>query len=301
MSQQLTELLVRYDLHSHTTASDGELTPEELVERAAEMGINFLAITDHDTCAALPIAQQHIVDKQLPMGLITGVEISTLWENMEIHVVGLNFDLNSPAICQLLELQSTRRYQRGEEIGQRLAKSGIENCWENAQRLAQGGQVTRAHFAKYLIEIGKEKTINKVFKRYLAKGKTGYVPPTWCSIEEAIAAIHQAGGVAVLAHPSKYQLSTKWLKRLVDYFKQQGGDAMEVSHCQQTHQEKQFLSQLAEFHQLKCSLGSDFHRPCGWIELGRNLWLPNDNNAVWQLWDNTDNNNALLSAQVSVE
>lgn len=81
----------------------------------------------------------------------------------------------------------------------------------------------------------------------------------------------------------------------MDYFKQQGGDAMEVSHCQQTHQEKQFLSQLAELHQLKCSLGSDFHRPCGWIELGRNLWLPNDNNAVWQLWDNTDNNNALLS------
>ena len=284
MSTQLTELLVRYDLHSHTIASDGELTPEALVERAVSMGVNVLSITDHDTCAGLAPAQQYIDALQLPLKLISGVEISTLWENIEIHVAGLNFDPNAQCMVDLLARQSALRRARAEEIGHRLAKSGIPDAWENAQKLALGGQVTRAHFAQYLVAIGKERDIARVFKRYLVKGKTGYVPPMWCSIEESIKVIQQAGGVAVLAHPSKYRLSTKWLKRLVHYFKLQDGDAMEVSHCQQIPSEKQLLSQLAAESELRCSVGSDFHRPCSWIELGRNLWLPDDTNAVWKLW-----------------
>lgn len=115
--------------------------------------------------------------------------------------------------------------------------------------------------------------------------KTGYVPKKWCSIDDAVKAIHDARGVAVLAHPSKYQLSNKWLKRLVAYFKECEGDAMEVSHCQQLANEKQYLSRLAQLADLKTSVGSDFHRPCSWIELGRNLWLPDDDHALWTLWD----------------
>lgn len=284
-----TPLLTRYDLHSHTTASDGDLTPEELIERAIEKGVNVLAITDHDTCDGLIQARQYIRDNEKPIELVNGVEISTLWENIEIHIVGLNFTSEHPAMVALLTEQSARREARGIEIGRRLQKAGIEDAWENAQSISGGGQVTRAHFAQYIMKIGKEKTINNVFKRYLSKGKIGYVPATWCSIEASIAAIHAAGGVAVLAHPSKYQLSNKWLKRVIAYFKEHGGDAMEISHCQQPPNEKQYLAELAKMADLRTSVGSDFHRPCSWIELGRNLWLPNDDQAVWTLWQDVKN------------
>ncbi|HHR5899323.1 TPA: RNase RNM [Providencia alcalifaciens] len=285
MSQDSTPIVTRYDLHSHTNASDGDLTPAELVERAIVMGVNVLSITDHDTCDGVIAARAYLVENPRPLTLVNGVEISTLWENIEIHIVGLNFSPSEPAMATLLEQQSQRRLERGIEMGRRLQKAGIDDAWENAQALSGGGQVTRAHFAQYIVKTGKEKTINNVFKRYLAKGKTGYVPAQWCSIQEAVDAIHRAGGVAVLAHPSKYQLSNKWLRRLIDHFKACQGDAMEISHCQQPANEKQFLGELAQGAELKTSVGSDFHRPCSWIELGRNLWLPNDNHAVWTLWD----------------
>ncbi|WP_265693100.1 RNase RNM [Providencia rustigianii] len=285
MSQESTSILTRYDLHSHTNASDGDLTPAELVERAIQMGVNILSITDHDTCDGLIAARNYVAETQRPLTLVNGVELSTLWENIEIHIVGLNFSPSHTAMASLLNVQSQRRLERGIEMGRRLQKAGIEDAWENAQALSGGGQVTRAHFAQYIVKIGKEKTINNVFKRYLSKGKTGYVPAQWCSIQDSIDAIHAAGGVAVLAHPSKYQLSNKWLKRLIAHFKECGGDAMEISHCQQPANEKRFLGELALSAELKTSVGSDFHRPCSWIEIGRNLWLPDDEQAVWTLWD----------------
>ncbi|EKT63719.1 RNase RNM [Providencia burhodogranariea] len=285
MSQFSSPLLTRYDLHCHTSASDGELSPADVVDRAIEMGVHVLSITDHDTCEGVIQAREYLAQTQQSLTLINGVEISTLWENIEIHIVGLNFSPSANSMVQLLAQQSELRLERGIEIGRRLQKAGIPDAWENASQISGGGQVTRAHFAQYLLKIGKEKNINNVFKRYLAKGKTGYVPAKWCTIDEAIEAIHLAGGIAVLAHPSKYQLSNKWLKRLVAYFKDCHGDAMEVSHCQQPPNEKQYLSELAQLANLKTSVGSDFHRPCSWIELGRNLWLPNDEQAVWTLWD----------------
>lgn len=285
MSQFSSPLLTRYDLHCHTSASDGELSPADVIVRAIEMGVNVLSITDHDTCEGVIQAREYLAQTQQPITLINGVEISTLWDNIEIHIVGLNFSPSAASMVQLLEQQSELRLERGIEIGRRLQKAGIPDAWENASQISGGGQVTRAHFAQYLLKIGKEKSINNVFKRYLAKGKIGYVPAKWCTIDEAIDAIHRAGGIAVLAHPSKYQLSNKWLKRLVAHFKDCHGDAMEVSHCQQPPNEKQYLAELAQLSNLKTSVGSDFHRPCSWIELGRNLWLPNDEQAVWTLWD----------------
>lgn len=273
-----------YDLHSHTNASDGQLTPEQLVERAIEMGVSVLAITDHDSTDGIAPAREYINQQNYELQLISGVEISTLWENIEIHIVGLNMDITHPALVTLLKSQSESRYIRGQEMGRRLAKSGIENAWEGACALADGGQVTRGHFAQFLINTGVASDFPKVFKKYLAKGKIGYVPPTWCTIEESIRAIQAAGGQAVIAHPARYGLSNKWLKRLVEHFKSVNGDAMEVAQCQQAPNERQYLAQLALEHSLKASLGSDFHRPCSWIELGRKMWLPADVTPVWQDW-----------------
>ena len=273
-----------YDLHSHTTASDGYLTPEALVARAVEMRVGVLAITDHDSTEGLARAAQAIADNQLPLQLVNGVEISTLWENHEIHIVGLGIDPAHPAMVNLLATQADLRQQRAQEMGRRLAKARIEGAWEGALRLADGGAVTRAHFARYLVESGAADNIAQVFKKYLAKGKTGYVPPQWCTIEQAVDAIHQSGGQAVVAHPGRYDLSTKWLKRLLAFFAEQGGDAMEVAQCQQAPNERAQLAVYARDYQLLASQGSDFHQPCSWIELGRKLWLPAGVEPVWQHW-----------------
>ncbi|EFN5058646.1 5'-3' exoribonuclease [Escherichia coli] len=284
-----TNYAVIYDLHSHTTASDGCLTPEALVHRAVEMRVGTLAITDHDTTAAIAPAREEISRSGLALNLIPGVEISTVWENHEIHIVGLNIDITHPLMCEFLAQQTERRNQRAQLIAERLEKAQIPGALEGAQRLAQGGAVTRGHFARFLVECGKASSMAHVFKKYLARGKTGYVPPQWCTIEQAIDVIHHSGGKAVLAHPGRYNLSAKWLKRLVAHFAEHHGDAMEVAQCQQSPNERTQLATLARQHHLWASQGSDFHQPCPWIELGRKLWLPAGVEGVWQLWEQPQN------------
>ncbi|EFK6012044.1 5'-3' exoribonuclease [Escherichia coli] len=284
-----TNYSVIYDLHSHTTASDGCLTPEALVHREVEMRVGTLAITDHDTTAAIAPAREEISRSGLALNLIPGVEISTVWENHEIHIVGLNIDITHPLMCEFLAQQTERRNQRAQLIAERLEKAQIPGALEGAQQLAQGGAVTRGHFARFLVECGKASSMADVFKKYLARGKTGYVPPQWCTIEQAIDVIHHSGGKAVLAHPGRYNLSAKWLKRLVAHFAEHHGDAMEVAQCQQSPNERTQLATLARQHHLWASQGSDFHQPCPWIELGRKLWLPAGVEGVWQLWEQPQN------------
>lgn len=282
LPEELPEL---YDLHSHTTASDGLLTPAQLVLRAAEMKVTTLAITDHDTVDGLAEAQKTIDDASLPLTLIAGIEISTLWENHEIHIVGLNVDANAPALSQLIEVQKARRQARAREIAHRLEKARIPGAWEGVNRITGGAEVTRGHFARYLVAQGYAVSTANVFKHFLAKGKTGYVPPQWCTIEEAVSVIHQAGGRAVLAHPGRYRLSTKWLKRLLTLFKACGGNAMEVAQCQQAPGERERLAAYAVQFELQASQGSDFHQPVQWVELGRKLWLPDGLEPVWLGWN----------------
>ncbi len=160
-----THYAVIYDLHSHTTASDGRLTPEELVHRAHQMRVGTLAITDHDTVAAIPAARAEIARAGLPLTLVTGVEISTLWENHEIHIVGLNIDIAHPALTTLLEEQKARRQLRAQMIAERLEKARIPGAWEGAMKLADGGAVTRGHFARFLVEAGYASNIADVFKK----------------------------------------------------------------------------------------------------------------------------------------
>ena len=271
-----------YDLHSHTRASDGLLTPAVLVQRAVEMRVGVLAITDHDSVAGVDEAQQTARDLDLPIKVLAGAEISTLWENHEIHIVGLNIDIHHPAMVSFLEGQLACRQRRAEEMGERLAKARIPDALAGATRLAGGGIITRGHFARFLIEQGKAGDMAQVFKNYLARGKTGYVPPQWCTIKQAIDAIHHSGGCAVLAHPGRYGLSAKWLKRLIAHFREAGGDAMEVAQCQQPPNERTQLAQYARENELAASQGSDFHQPCPWIELGRKLWLPAAVEPVWE-------------------
>lgn len=264
---------MKYDLHTHSTFSDGVLTPTELIERAYQNEVKVLALTDHDSIEGL--AEAKIVAQQYGIRLINGIEISTYWQNKEIHIVGLNFAEKSPALQQLLITQSQARQQRAEQIGDKLAQLGIEQAFIGASKLANGA-VTRAHYARYLVDIGKVKDIPQAFKRYLAQGKPAYVKPLWVDIATAIDVIHQSGGKAVLAHPLRYNMTNRWIKRLLDDFKQWGGDGIEVAGCGQTKAQREMLVNWAREYELLTSVGSDFHFPCAWIELGKDLVVSED-------------------------
>ena len=164
----------------------------------------------------------------------------------------------------------------------------LEQALHRALALANGASLTRAHFARYLVEAGHCNTQQKAFDHYIGRGGKAYVPHQWMSIAEAIQVIHAAGGLAVLAHPGRYKLSTKWLKRLLQLFKEAGGDALEVSLPQQSPQERANLGLWCREHQLLASVGSDFHAPTSWQELGRNLWLPKDVTPVWHAFIDSD-------------
>lgn len=247
-----------------------------------------LAITDHDTTAAIAPAREEISRSGLALNLIPGVEISTVWENHEIHIVGLNIDITHPLMCEFLAQQTERRNQRAQLIAERLEKAQIRGTGRRATTGAGRCGDARS-FCAFLVECGKASSMADVFKKYLARGKTGYVPPQWCTIEQSIDVIHHSGGKAVLAHPGRYNLSAKWLKRLVAHFAEHHGDAMEVAQCQQSPNERTQLATLARQHHLWASQGSDFHQPCPWIELGRKLWLPAGVEGVWQLWEQPQN------------
>lgn len=278
----MTNEMILVDLHSHTTASDGRLSPSELVCRAIDNGVQILAITDHDTVAGLAEAHQANQQHLTPLTLINGIEISTRWQSFDIHIVALNIDPTNEKLLNFLENQRELRECRAKEIGVRLAKAGILNAYEETKRLAKDAAVSRGHFARFLIDKGFAIDNVSVFKRYLAKGKIGYVPNNWECMKNAIDIIHQAGGVAVLAHPSAYKLSMKWLKRLVREFTESGGDAMEVVTGQQSIDDRANLCALSHQHKLFVSLGSDFHGPGSWIDVGKNLFQPPGLPWIWQ-------------------
>ena len=280
----LSGSLMRVDLHSHSTASDGRLSPAELVRRAEVQQVALLALTDHDTVAGLEEAHRTIAEENLAVRLIDGIELSTSWDSIEIHVVGLHIDASHPAVREAILQQAVAREERARELDRRLEKQRISGAYAGALALAQGATLTRAHFARFLVEQGHCSSQQKAFDHYLGRGARAYVPHHWMSMAEAVAVIHAAGGQAVLAHPGRYKLSTKWLKRLLTLFVDVGGDAIEVSLPQQSPHERANLGQWSREFGLKASVGSDFHYPTPWQELGKNLWLPKDADPVWHLF-----------------
>lgn len=273
-----------YDLHCHSNASDGILTPSEVVQHAIDNQVNVLALTDHDTIKGLNEAHQYIRNKNLPIHLISGVEISTLWQGNEIHIVGLKIDIENKPLMQLLDNQQQCRIDRAMEIGDKLNKVSVANAYENALLYAQGDIVSRAHFARFLVDKGFAKNIKQAFKKYLGKSGYAYVEPKWTSIEEAITIIHQANGRAILAHPLRYDLSTNKINKLVHYFKENGGDAIEVSQSLQTLTDLKLLAQLANKFDLLASQGSDFHGLNRYLALGKTLPLPTNVKPIWYNW-----------------
>ncbi|MBS1213455.1 MAG: phosphotransferase protein [Proteobacteria bacterium] len=272
-----------YDLHTHSSASDGAYGPSELVRQAASVGVTHLALSDHDSTAGLEeakmAAQRHGIQ------LIPAVEISTTWLEKSVHIVGLNIDAGCDELRQGLHALKCQRVERAEEIGRRLAKHGIDGTFEAAARLAGTGMITRTHFARYLVELGLVPTVGDVFNRYLVRGKPGYVPTRWADLEKAVTWITRADGIAVVAHPQRYKLTASWMRRLLGEFKEMGGMALEVvSGCGHATDIQVSAGHARRFG-LLASTGSDFHSPeHQWLKLGRLPALPADLTPVWSAW-----------------
>lgn len=271
-----------YDLHTHSTASDGSLSPELLINRAIEQGVEVLALTDHDGVEGIDEAMS--AARNTDLTLISGVEISVSWGNQTVHIVGLNIDHQNEALREGLAQLRQYRVGRAKEIAQRLEKAGISGAYEGASQYASPVMLGRVHFAKFLVENNYAKDIRDVFKRYLVRNKPGYVPGEWTSLKQAVEWINQAGGQAVIAHPARYKMTATKRRRLLTEFKQVGGVGLEVASGRQHPEEVKVLAKLANDFDLLASCGSDFHSPDNWSELGLISHLPSTVEPVWTRW-----------------
>ncbi|WP_372996810.1 PHP domain-containing protein [Marinobacter sp.] len=268
------------DLHCHSTASDGALSPAALVERAAGHGVSHLSLTDHDTVAGL--AEAESAARECGVVLIPGVELSCLWKSRTIHIVGLDFDPEAPDFRRALQGQNENRWARARMIAERLGKLGIDDLLGKATEVAGGDVPGRPHFAAVLTEAGVVRNAAQAFKRYLGNGKTGDVKAYWPELSEVVRWINEAGGIAVLAHPRKYQLTATKLRELTADFRRAGGRAIEVSTSGQSSGDLGFLAELCRKEKLLASQGSDFHFPgAPWCELGRIMKMPDGLEPVW--------------------
>ena len=279
-------MTINYDLHTHSTASDGAYTPTELVQQAARSGIDALALTDHDTTSGLKEAMA--AGSESGIQVIAGLEISVSWNKKTIHLIGLNIDPEATALQKGIEGLQEIRADRAIEMGRRLEKAGIPGIYQAAKDLAGSGMVTRTHFAHALAGLGLAVDVRDVFKRYLTPGKPGYVNTTWAEMGEAINWIKSAGGVTVLAHPQRYNLTGSCLRRLVLEFRDEGGLGLDVLSGVASPGEVQSSTEYAKRYELLASCGSDFHSPqYQWPKLGRMPRLPESLTPIWTAWGAT--------------
>ncbi|WP_337389052.1 PHP domain-containing protein [Duodenibacillus massiliensis] len=251
------------DLHMHSTASDGTLSPTELMRFAAECGCNTVALTDHDTAAGVSEARSEA--HRLGIRFIAGIEVSSLWGGRSIHVVGLGIDDTNPVLTRKVREFEVSRTRRAAQIAEKLAALGIAGMLEKATAFAENKlDVSRVHFALALLEAGAVKNQQEAFDRYLGDGKPAYIMAPWPTVAEAVDLIHTAGGIAVMAHPGRYHFKNDWtVDELMKDFAAAGGEAVEViSGSQQPDFTPRCLAWAGEY-KLLVSTGSDFHSKTG--------------------------------------
>jgi len=229
--------LENFDLHNHSTCSDGLLTPTQLIELAARTRTDAIALTDHDNIDGLEEAEK--AARRVGIGFVPGVEISVSWGEHTLHVVGLNID-----------------------PGSRRLREGLEGTFDAALRLAGSETLlSRTHFARHLVERGAAKDLQNAFDRYLGKGKAAYVSHRWAGLEEAMDWIGGSGGTAVLAHPGRYDLKPMFRDELLRQFKSLGGAAIEVVTGSHRPEQYAMWQRVAEEYGFLASRGADFHGP----------------------------------------
>jgi 3',5'-nucleoside bisphosphate phosphatase len=277
-------VIENFDLHCHSTASDGLLAPAVLVRRAAERGVTTLALTDHDELAGLQEARQ--TAHELGIDFVDGVEVSVTWGGITIHAVGLGINPESGPLARGLESVRQSRTVRAERIAAELAAAGIAGSLEGAYSFAVNPQlIGRTHFARFLVERGHVRDVKTVFQRFLVRGKPGYVPHQWATLGEAVGWITASGGRAVVAHPGRYKLGRAEMRRFLEEFKAAGGQGVEVITGSHTRAHYAEYAALAREFGLLASRGSDFHGPQeSAVEPGGLPPLPPGLTPVWHDW-----------------
>ncbi len=275
---------MKVDLHCHSTASDGVLAPSVVVERAHARGVGLLALTDHDTLEGLPEAR--LAAAALGIQLINGIELSCTWGGATIHVLGYAFAAEAAALQQAIGELHAGRWLRAEEIGRRLEAKGMPGAFDGARAIQQqlgdsGNAPARPHFAEFLSRGKYVRDHAEAFRKWLGSGKLGDVKQHWPSLEQTLATLRSAGAWISLAHPMQYSLTRSKRRRLIIDFLQAGGHGLEVVNGMQPAEQVGCLAILAREFGLMASVGSDFHAPGDWSELGMYRPLPDDLSPLW--------------------
>ncbi|MBB5391934.1 MULTISPECIES: 3',5'-nucleoside bisphosphate phosphatase [unclassified Herbaspirillum] len=276
---------LKFDLHCHSNVSDGLLSPEQVAARAKANGVDVWALTDHDELGG--VARARAAAEALGMRYIPGVEISVTWAGQTVHIVGLRVDETNRTLIEGLYATRNGRERRAREIASGLEKVGICGAFEGALRhVGNPDLISRTHFARYMVEAGHCGDTREVFANYLTEGKPGYVPHRWATLKESVDWIRGAGGVAVIAHPGRYQYTQTQFCALFDEFKQLGGAAIEVNTGSHTPEQYEEYAQVARSYGFLASMGSDFHGPGeSRVDLGALPPLPKGLTPVWHDWD----------------
>ncbi|MWJ27160.1 PHP domain-containing protein [Halomonas sp. ZH2S] len=262
-----TEQRYCIDLHMHSTASDGALSPTELVKLCAERGLTHMALSDHDTMDGVLEAGE--AAREAGLCLVPASELSSRWQGINIHVVALLPGGLQGPLVEALEQQRLARIARGEVIAERLEKLGLENALTRAREQAGSERpLGRPDFANALVAAGMVPDVATAFKRYLGSGKRGDVKSHWPEIAQVVAWIVASGGVAVLAHPMRHGLTRRKRGLLLDAFKAAGGQAVELVSGYQNPDATRDLARQLDERELYASLGSDFHFPGGHLAPG---------------------------------
>jgi predicted metal-dependent phosphoesterase TrpH len=259
--------LENFDLHNHSTASDGLLSPTQLIELAARTGVDAIALTDHDTTAGLEEADR--AARAARLAFVPGVEISVSWGGTTLHIVGLRVDPASPVLAAGLDSIREGRFGRAQRIAAELERLGIPGTLEGALELAGNeAKLSRSHFARHLARAGRVRDAQAAFDKYLAQGKPAYVAHRWATLENAVSWIRAAGGTAVLAHPGRYDLKPMMRHEMLREFRAFGGEAIEVVTGSHRPEEYARWQRVALEHGFLASRGADYHGP------GESAWEP---------------------------
>lgn len=245
------------DLHTHSTESDGTLTPEELVYAAKDAGLSAIALTDHDTAAGIEKAAEAAARSGIE--LVPGIELSTSYNGKEVHIVGLFIDPCNELLCAKTKEFRDCRSKRNEKMVEALQKEGFPITMEQLVEENPDSVITRANIARYLYEHGCIKSVREAFDRYIGDNGPCYVGRLKVSSAEAVELIHAAGGLAILAHPLLYHLSGRNLELLIEDLKSAGLDGIEAIYSTYSPAEEREMKKLAREHALLISGGSDFH------------------------------------------
>ncbi|MBX3702911.1 MAG: PHP domain-containing protein [Steroidobacteraceae bacterium] len=269
------------DLHLHSTASDGMLSPAELVAHVAACGVRLMALTDHDTVAG--VAEAAAAAQVHGIGFVAGVEISVSWRGRSLHLLGLAIDPAAPALTSGLAGQVSLRLQRAARIAERLDARGAPGR-EALEALQSRGVIpTRMHFARELVALGIAPDPGAAFERWLGRGRPGHVRADWPELAEATRWIRAAGGKAAIAHPMRYPLSAGARRELCAEFAAAGGHGIEVVTGGGSPNHREQALSLAVRSGLEGSVGSDFHDPAiPWNPPGRLAKLPGSVRPVWR-------------------